>query len=177
MTETTVVEGERVSLRPVERDDADILQQSMTNPAIRVPLGSEPRNYEETTAFIETYVEGDDNLSFVVEADDERIGVVAAKSLSPTRPELVYWLFPAYHGQGYGTDAVGTFVDYLFRTVDCHGLFAVAFDFNAGSHGVLRRLGFREEGRLREHRFVDGSYVDVVQFGLLRREWESTESA
>ncbi|WP_416839770.1 GNAT family N-acetyltransferase [Haloferax sp. DFSO52] len=177
MSDTTIVDGERVSLRPTERDDVDILQRSMTDPRIRIPLGSEPRNEHETTEFIEEYVEGDGNLSFVVEAADERIGIVAVKSLEPARPELVYWFLPEYHGQGYGTEAVGCLVDYVFKTVDCHGLTAVAFEFNQGSHGVLKRLGFREEGRLREHRFVDGSYVDVVQFGLLRSEWDESRSA
>ncbi|KAB1196203.1 MULTISPECIES: GNAT family N-acetyltransferase [Haloferax] len=176
MKDTTVVEGERVSLRPVERDDTDLLQRSMTDPAIRIPLGSEPRNEHETTEFIEEYVEGSDNLSFVVEAEGERIGIVAVKSLKPARPELVYWFLPAYHGQGYGTEAVGSLVEYVFNAVDCHGLTAIVFEFNEGSRRLLERLGFEEEGRLREHRFVDGAYVDVLRFGLLRREWEQARS-
>ncbi|SFL59310.1 Protein N-acetyltransferase, RimJ/RimL family [Halogranum rubrum] len=170
--DTTVVEGERVSLRPVERDDAAFMQRSTTDPDIRIPLGStSPSNEHESESFIEEYVEGDDGISLVVETDETPIGLVAVKSLKPARPELVYWFVPEYHRQGYGTEAVGLFVDYLFRTVDCHGLHARVFAFNEGSQGVLEGLGFAEEGRFREARFVDGAYVDVFHFGLLRREW------
>ncbi|SEO85711.1 Protein N-acetyltransferase, RimJ/RimL family [Halogranum amylolyticum] len=173
--DTTVVAGDRVSLRPVERDDAAFLQRSTTDPEIRIPLGStSPSNEHETESFIEEVIESDDGVSLLVEADEKRIGLVATKSLDPARPELVYWFAPEYHGDGYGTEAVGLFVDYLFRTVDCHGLHARVFAFNGGSRGVLERLGFAEEGRFREARFVDGAYVDVVHFGLLRRDWESS---
>lgn len=182
--DTTVVESDRVSLRPVEREDAAFLQRSTTDPEIRVGLGAPaPSNERETESFIEKVVEEGDGLSLLVEAngecdvkgedegENEPVGLVAAKSLDPARPELVYWFVPEYHGEGYGSEAVGLFVDYLFRTVDCHGLHARVFDFNKGSRGVLGRLGFREEGRFREAKFVDGAYVDVFHFGLLRREW------
>jgi ribosomal-protein-alanine N-acetyltransferase len=175
--DTTVVEGERVSLRPVERSDAAFMQRSTTDPEIRIPLGSpSPSNEHETESFIEEVVEGDDGVSLVVETDDEPIGLVAVKSLDPARPELVYWFVPEYHGDGYGTEAVGLFVDYLFRTVDCRGLHARLFAFNTGSRGVLEGLGFAEEGRFREARFVDGEYVDVFHFGLLRREWAESQN-
>jgi len=36
-------------------------------------------------------------------------------------------------------------------------------------------LGFTEEGRIRKDRFIDGEYVDTVQYGLLRREWRERE--
>ncbi|SDM80058.1 Protein N-acetyltransferase, RimJ/RimL family [Halogranum gelatinilyticum] len=174
MADTTVVSSERVSLRPVERDDAEFMQRSTTDPEIRVPLGStQPSNSHQSETFIEETLEGGDGVSLVVETDDESIGLVAVKSLDQARPELVYWLVPEYHGEGYGSEAVGLFVDYLFRTHDCRGLHARVFDFNDGSQDVVRGLGFTEEGRFREARFVDGDYVDVVHFGLLRREWQA----
>lgn len=169
---TPFLSGERVSLRPVERDDAAFLQRSSTDPRIRVPLGAnEPWNAHQTESFIEEVVEKGDGVSFVVEADGEPIGLVAVKSLEPVRPELVYWFLPEHHGQGYGTEAVGLLVDHVFETYDCHGVSAGAFETNPGSQALLRKLGFSEEGRLREDRFSGGEYVDLVNFGLLRREW------
>ncbi|KAB1194199.1 GNAT family N-acetyltransferase [Haloferax sp. MBLA0076] len=177
MTETTVVESDRVALRPVERDDAALLQRSTTDPDIRVPLGAPaPQNHHQATEFIEQTVEEGDNIAFVAEVEGDAIGFVMAEIRDYGRPELVYWLLPEYHGQGYGTDAVGCLVDYLFRTVECHGLQAITFEFNEASRGVLERLGFVNEGQLREAAFIDGSYVDVVRFGLLRREWEENQS-
>lgn len=38
---------------------------------------------------------------------------------------------------------------------------------------MLEKVGFREEGRRREHAFVDGEYVALVEFGLLAEEWRA----
>ena len=37
---------------------------------------------------------------------------------------------------------------------------------------MLRKLGFQQEGRLRQAAFKDGQLVDELAFGLLRPEWE-----
>ncbi|POG54999.1 GNAT family N-acetyltransferase [Haloferax marisrubri] len=178
MTETAVVESERVALRPVERDDADLLQRSTTDPEIRVPLGApHPQNRHQAVEFVEQTVEAGDDIAFVAEANGEAIGFLMAERREYGRPELVYWLLPEYHGRGYGSEAVGCLVDYVFETVECHGVQAVTFEFNEASRGVLDGLGFVHEGTLREAAFVGGSYVDVLRFGLLRREWEATRSA
>lgn len=44
-------------------------------------------------------------------------------------------------------------------------------DFNERSLRMHRKLGFREEGRLRKIDFKNGEYHDRVMFGLLREEW------
>lgn len=36
---------------------------------------------------------------------------------------------------------------------------------------MVERLGFREEGRLRDHAYLRGERVDVLVYGLLAEEW------
>jgi RimJ/RimL family protein N-acetyltransferase len=40
---------------------------------------------------------------------------------------------------------------------------------------IHRKIGFIEEGRLRQDHFIDGEYVDVVIMGILCAEWKSIE--
>jgi len=47
--------------------------------------------------------------------------------------------------------------------------------YNERALKVYRRLGFKEEGRLRQERFVDGAYHDLIIMGLLREEWAQLE--
>ncbi len=42
---------------------------------------------------------------------------------------------------------------------------------------VAERLGMREEGVRRQAAFKDGAYVDVVEYGVLRAEYESARVA
>ena len=169
----TFLEGDRVTLRPVEKDDAEFVQRATTDPEIRVSLGlTQPGNRHEVEEDIEEWTEDDENVELLVCLDDEPIGQVALMHLGWTRPEVSYWLVPEYHGQGYGSEAVGLVVEYFFETFEKRGLVARAFETNDGSRGLLESLGFTQEARLRENRFVRGEYVDEVVYGLLREEWE-----
>jgi RimJ/RimL family protein N-acetyltransferase len=82
-------------------------------------------------------------------------------------------------GQGYGSEALGLLVDYLFDHLNLH---RVQLDTWSGNERAIRsfaRVGFREEGRLREAIWGPGRYFDTVMMGLLRSEWRqdaSTES-
>ncbi len=61
----------------------------------------------------------------------------------------------------------------MFDSHPVHGVSAGAYDYNEASRGLLESLGFRQEARLRNAWYVDGEYRDGIQYGLLRREWES----
>jgi len=175
-----VASGDRVTLRTAEEEDVPLLQRAGSNPEIRYPLGNPLRTREDFDLG-----DDDDADRFLVCLDDDggpggadegdlrRIGEVTAESMSYRRPELGYWLIPEVHGQGYGKEAVGLVVDHLFRSYDRPAVGAGAFDHNDASRALLESLGFVEEGRRRRFMFVDGAYRDMVQYGVLREEWEA----
>jgi ribosomal-protein-alanine N-acetyltransferase len=183
-------QGERVTLRTVEREDAAFIQRSHANPEIRYPLGTvRHQNQHQIEDHFEEFIEDEQNASFLVCLDSEDvgpghpeedetapIGVVNVIHVDWDRPSLAYWLVPDYHGEGYGAEAVSLVIGYVFRTFDTHSVGAHAFDFNAASRGLLESLGFTQEGRAREARFIDGEYRDSLQYGLLRSEWREMSS-
>jgi RimJ/RimL family protein N-acetyltransferase len=74
-------------------------------------------------------------------------------------------------GRGYGSEAVGALVRYLFAERGKHKVCADCDTRNAASWRLLERLGFRREGELRES-FRDGStWADDYVYGLLASEW------
>lgn len=168
-----------VSLRTVEPEDAQFLQQSHTRPEVRVPLGSQISAVHELRDRIES---DDTDDGFVVCVGDTgtpppdpdevtRVGLVTVTDADWRRPELGYWLVPEHHGEGNGKAAVGLLVDWVFRTYDHPAVGAVAYAFNDASRGLLESLGFEREGTIRRDRFVDGEYVNTVHYGLLREDW------
>lgn len=56
---------------------------------------------------------------------------------------------------------------YVFETCGCVRFTVMAASDNERSLSLIRRLGFREEGRMRDH-YADG--VDLVIFGMLKHE-------
>ncbi len=76
-------------------------------------------------------------------------------------------------GQGYGSEALRLLVGYLFDHLNLH---RVQLDTWSGNERAMRsfaRIGFREEGRLREAIWGPGRYFDSVVMGVLRAEWQS----
>jgi RimJ/RimL family protein N-acetyltransferase len=43
---------------------------------------------------------------------------------------------------------------------------------NTRAHGIYLDLGFKEEGRLRQRMYKDGTYYDLISMSVLRQEWE-----
>jgi RimJ/RimL family protein N-acetyltransferase len=76
-----------------------------------------------------------------------------------------------YWSKGYGTEAAQLLIGYGFQQLNLHRISSYAFAFNERSIKLHKKLGFREEGRLRQATFKNGQYHDHVQFGLLREEW------
>jgi RimJ/RimL family protein N-acetyltransferase len=177
-----VTSGEQVTLRTAEPEDRPFLQRGVANQELRRPLGSPVMTEDDLAA----HMDDQNGDWFVVCLDDEdagpgqpaddevrRIGSVTVEDADWKRPVLTYWLDPDVHGRGYGKDAVGETVDYVFNRYDTPAVGASAFAFNDGSRGLLESLGFREEGCRRKYMFVDGEHRDMVHYGLLRREWRS----
>ncbi|MFB6269710.1 MAG: GNAT family N-acetyltransferase [Halobacterium sp.] len=85
---------------------------------------------------------------------------------------LAYWVLPEHQGNGFCTEATGLLCEYAFAERRLNKLRADALATNDGSQRVLEKLGFVEEGVLREEKFVYGEYVDVYRYGLLADDWE-----
>jgi ribosomal-protein-serine acetyltransferase len=88
--------------------------------------------------------------------------------------ELGYWLARRAGGRGLMTDAVATLLDFCFEELDLNKVVIKCAAGNTASRGVPRRLGFAEEGLLREHVILDGTAHDLVVYGMLRRDWANS---
>jgi len=72
---------------------------------------------------------------------------------------------------GTGTRLGKSALDYAFGVQSWHRICGEALSYNHQSIRFHRKLGFTEEGRLREHVEIDAKYYDVLCFGLLKSEW------
>ena len=74
-------------------------------------------------------------------------------------------------GQGYMGEALATVFDWGFANMALNRIEAQVHPENAASQRVLGRLGFVEEGRLRQGGYWGQRFHDLVQLGLLRDDW------
>lgn len=97
--------------------------------------------------------------------------LLTLSSSHAAQAEVGYIFNPAYAGQGYATEAVRAMVDLGFTAGRCHRIFARLDTLNAGSVGIVERLGFRREAHLIENDCFDGRWGDEFLYAMLRRDW------
>lgn len=85
--------------------------------------------------------------------------------------EIGYWLAADAQGQGLVTRAVRALTTYGFEEVGLHRMTIKAAVENARSRAVAERLGFVQEGVLREGGNTGLGRVDLVIYGLIVHEW------
>ena len=86
--------------------------------------------------------------------------------------EFGYDLDPAYWGRGLMIEACRAILDFVFTQMGMNRVAALLMPRNLRSRAVVERLGFTQEGVMREHGVDErGELVDDVLFSLLRREW------
>lgn len=73
--------------------------------------------------------------------------------------------------KGYASEAMQAALRFGFAELGLHRITALADVENDRSHAVLRKLGFRHEGRLQQNFLVRGHWRDSDLFALLRGEW------
>jgi ribosomal-protein-alanine N-acetyltransferase len=86
-----------------------------------------------------------------------------------------YDLARPYWRKGFMSEALHLVIHYGFSSLKLNRIQALVLPGNTASAGLLAKLGFREEGLLRDYAFFKGRYNDMLCFALLRRDYESPE--
>ncbi|WP_435177806.1 GNAT family N-acetyltransferase [Halorussus sp. AFM4] len=171
MAGAAFLRGDRLTLRTVEPADYEFVHRHWNDPEVRRGFArSTPRTREDVAEFFEE--SDDESVHFVACVDGERVGFVWLFEIDDVagRAELGYWVAPDEQGNGYATELADLAVRYAFDDRGLRKVSARVFEWNDASRRVLERTGFRQEGHLRDHYYVDGERVDASLYGLLRTE-------
>jgi RimJ/RimL family protein N-acetyltransferase len=75
-------------------------------------------------------------------------------------------------GHGYGREMIALALRYAFNELNLHRVWLTTPGFNERAMKLYEKLGFRHEGRGREHILLDGTRWDTIYMGMLRDEFE-----
>ena len=75
-------------------------------------------------------------------------------------------------GKGMGTFAFKEIIRHAFDDLNLNRMEAYILADNAVSQAVCKKVGFKQEGVLRQYAFKDGEYRDTVIMSILREEWK-----
>ncbi len=171
---------ERLVLRRIRPDDAEIMYRYRTDPDLCCYQGWDPENIETVHEFVaEQMALAPDTpgtwFQFIIcLGETGRMIGDCGITFPPDenqQAEIGYTLIPEHHGHGYATEAAGALLDYLFNDLGKHRVIASTDPRNAGSIAVLERLGMRKEAHHIESLWFKGGWVDDLIYAVLGREW------
>ena len=177
-----MLKGKSVLLRPFKRADISHFLKWFNDPEIVQYLDMYlPMTEMGEEKFIEelgtTRVNSD--IILVIEAIEgastKPIGNCGLHQINQKDRDAVFGIVIGekdYWSKGYGLEAAALIINYGFQQLNLHRISSAAVAFNERSIKFHNKLGFREEGRLRQAMFKNGQYHDRLEFGLLREEWK-----
>jgi RimJ/RimL family protein N-acetyltransferase len=166
-----LLEGKKVNLRIVEREDLPLLAEWETN----LDFASEYNPLRQPSkAGIQKWYDNlpaEEKWFFIEKKDGAKVGFMT-HSVTGNLLEIGYVVIPGERGKGYGTEAVQLMVDYLFLSKDVVRIQAGTHVENVASQKVLERVGFKREGLMRKIMVVWGKWADCYLYSILREEWK-----
>jgi len=175
----TVLEGERVRLRPLVPSDFPDLFAWYNDPEIVAPFDRfSVDTFEAFVGAVETAADDPTSLAprFTIERkeDAKLVGVVGHYRAHPVLEYTDVWYVlgdPAARGKGLGREGVRLLTDHLFSAGTWERVGATCDDENVPSYRLLEGLGFRHEGTLRSALYHHARWHDVRVYGITRSEW------
>ena len=162
-----VLQGERVTLRPLEDADLDPLSAVIREPGVAKWWGEsdQPELLRENL--------GMDGCAFVIEAEGELVGWLGFTEETEEQYRSVgidISLTGRFQGQGIGPDALRTLIRWF---ADERGHHRFTIDPNAANERAIKAysaVGFKPVGITRRAELIEGEWTDGLMMDLLIEE-------
>ncbi|MGG4345317.1 GNAT family N-acetyltransferase [Paenibacillus lautus] len=172
------MESERLVIRDFQEEDFASIHAYASDPLVTEYTMWGPNTEEDTSAYLteirqmkEQSPRDSYEMAIVLKDSGHLIGGVGLHR-SKTNAELGYCLNSAYWRQGYATEAASVMCRFGFKELGVHRIYATCRPGNIGSAAVMRHIGMKQEGHLRQHLWFKGAYHDSYLFSILKEEFE-----
>jgi len=175
-----ILQTDRLILRQLTMEDIDFVYKHFHDSNVTQYLLDEPpvMDYAQAQAIIEFYsapeVKLHNRWGIVRKADNRLIGTCGYHKWITAyfRAEIGYDLSPDCWGQRYMSEAIRAVIQNGFERMRLNRIDALVYINNDRSIKLLQKLGFKQEGLLRDYFYLNGIFYDHYLFSILRREWE-----
>ncbi len=171
--------GDRVYLRPLEKDDFSQLYVWSNDPEIRGLTGEVFPTSQESVEEFQGRLRTDSSrvwFGVVVKEDDHLIGEAGLLRMFPawrtTDLSLIIGDRAAWR-KGYGTDAMKLLLDYAFGYLNFHRVAIGVVGTNERALQFYEKVGFKREGIQRDGYYYNHAYQDFVMMSILENEFRA----
>jgi len=162
----------KLKLIPISESDTDnIIKWRNSNLVKQNLFGSDDVTPEIHLNWLSEYVMKGKCCQFIIHAEGTPVGTVFLKNIDYDNSKAEFGIFigeSTAHGKGYGTIAAKLITDFAFQELELNKIYLSVFNDNKGAIRSYEKVGFREEGILRQDYCKDGHFMDVLQMAMFR---------
>ena len=173
----------RLRLRPFVADDASTVSQLAGTREIALRTTSIPLPYSLTAA--KTWIAGLPHLyrtgaavhfALSLLETKELIGSITLRRIDEKNgnAELEIWVGVPWQRQGYGSEALQEVLKFAYEKLNLHRLYSYHVANLQASDAFMQKLGFVQEGVLRDALCKEGEFLDIslsARLADLAEEW------
>jgi RimJ/RimL family protein N-acetyltransferase len=146
-----------------------------TDPVVNRYLRPGIRTLEAVQEWYAQYFSQAENKLFAVYCDQTLIGYCTLEHIDATNRsgEIGIVLGDTRYGnQGLGELVVTRLTNMAFTVYHLHRVYAVMQDGNIASMRCFEKVGFHQEEKFREARYVNGEWINLHSYAMLEQEWQ-----
>ncbi len=175
------LETERLLLRKFKEEDANDYAEFMSDKHMWTyqPDHTETREdyLKDFPNLLKSYrkrnVSGMLRYAINLKSKNKVIGYIGIAINFPNNLGRISWsLNSKFWHKGYATEAASAAINYMFNEYNLHRIELNVWQGNTASENLALRLGFKKEGMEREARLKGNKYLDSINFGILKAEWD-----
>lgn len=179
MRETPFLQGRRVFLRPLRRQDAFGPYADWFNDEL-VCAGNGHHRFPYSRQDALNYIakahasETDLVLAIVRRSDGRHIGNIALKKIDPVYRSGEFAIVIGHRsawGRGYSKEAAELLLRHAFMSLNLNRVACGTFETNLSMKRLAAFLGMKQEGRRRQAAFKQNRYLNIIEYGVLKREF------
>jgi len=108
-------------------------------------------------------------------SEGKLVGVVGLHEIDHTNryTDIHYWLDEAHQGKGLVTRSCRAVLDHAFNDLGLNRIEIRCDPDNLRSRAIPEKLGFTQEGVLRERVWKNDRFADLMVYGMLSTEWKA----
>lgn len=177
--DTPFLRGNRIYLRPTEKEDLIHVRAWYNDPDVRKLIGEvTPSNADALEKWFQRVQEDPNRVWFTVVLNENAKPIGEAGLLRIFYPwrtaDLSIILGDKFAwGKGYGTEVMKLLLDYAFGSLALHRIAIGVVGYNERALKFYEKLGFQREGVQRDGYYTDHRFSDFVMMSILEDEYRA----
>jgi RimJ/RimL family protein N-acetyltransferase len=173
------IEGENIDLCPPNLDHIKLYAKWVNDSKARIyARNNRPHTVEDITKWFEPSERRglSDYITFEIwhKRDKVPIGTCGFGRINWISRNANIFMsigLPQYWNKNLGTEASRLLINYGFKELNFHKIYAGIFEPNIGSWSVAEKDGFILEGIQKKTIFINGQYIDARKYRMLKKDW------